>query len=407
MTKMKYLLLGLLSIVVIAGVIMGDRYSERPETILKQFIDAVNNQNYDVAYDLLHKDDKLQGKDRQSLIHYMSNYFENYELEKIEQDKVIEGTQDLERLQEQVYYPVTYYFKDRQINAGINLVRDDKWYVQFPFKWSDIEVKAPLGSEVYFNKKLLSESSQEVFRIEELLPGKYSVEMKFANDAYPIYQEMITIPKHKVVQVPYETADVMVETLPEVDVTLSGVTKNSGDGQVIFEDVLIGKYDLILEDSTGYYSSYKKEVEITEDTSVSVNKLELTEKGIKNIAHYLDGFYKDYLKGIETQDAKVLHAYTLNPEWIKTYEEWFVKNKQPKNIDFMNKVTSINQGDGSLIDVQVQEETVFTNKDTTYKVFLSSTIVLKKVGQTYQIENKVIDQSIVSYKDEEGMWVAY
>ncbi|MGL4800326.1 MAG: hypothetical protein ACRCWY_13165 [Cellulosilyticaceae bacterium] len=403
----KYWWFGCL-ILVIGIIVASVVYKESSGYVINNYIRAINGADYEKAYELLHKDELIQDTNKQAIVGYMEDYFRRSQL--IEMKKIKVQYQDAGE-----HCGVMYQFKEQQIEGRLSAVKDEEgWRVLFPFKLSDVMVQAPLGSMVLLDGKPMAEKADGMYYVDAVLPGEHVIDVAFANEGYKAYQQRITLPKDKEVKVPYEMIAVNMDVPASRIVTFSGKERVSTGEKLVFGQVLPGNYTVKVVDPNGVFETQQQVFAIQETANTLVFEPSiLSKEGTQAIHTYLEKFYTCYEEGIKTKDTSFWQKY-LVPEAtqvVGSYEDWFIENKKVVDAKMTYEIKEIKPIEGDLIAIQLVEKVELVNKETdeerAYAILLKSHMVLQPVGKNYLIQSKTIEESMVSYKDADGKWIAY
>ncbi|MGL4345151.1 MAG: hypothetical protein ACRCTE_08140 [Cellulosilyticaceae bacterium] len=398
----------------IIGLGIGIRYRNQPIYSLNQYIQAMNTRDYEKVYETFLKDQVLQEYAKEDLLRYMQAYNQNIDFVKLQKGKVHYQKEG------QVFYELVYVLESGNKGSVIKLTKDNgKWQIVFPYKTSSLNIKAPQGTKVYINGSLLS-PQQGGELSAKLLPGEYVVRMAYPKGLQPDYVTKVKVPKVSEVVSPYTTRRVSVEAPIGTIVEMAGVQKQSMTGEVVFEQVLEGQYDVKVFDKEGYLEPMVEAVSVAKDLSpVQVGEMILSPKGETVFKQFINAFYEAYLGSIRTGDVSGLENYLLgdNKEAIETeFESWFVNHKKIVGADLTIELDSYQIDDAGGIEADLLEIVTMTNQEEgennqiqeeKYQVMLrwQSHFVLEE-GQ-YRLQNREIVESIVAMEDSNGNWVQY
>ncbi|MGL5675138.1 MAG: nuclear transport factor 2 family protein [Cellulosilyticaceae bacterium] len=403
----QYWWLGCL-ILMVGIIVIGIGYKESSSRVINHYIRAINEKDYEKVYEVLHKDATVNETNKQSILMYLEDYFQRTQLMKMKKGK-------RESLEGREYYKVTYGFRESQFESGLSVIKDEEgWRILFPFKVSDVTVHAPLGSTVLLDGKPMEEKADGRYYVDAVLPGEHVIDVTFANAGYKAYQQRITLPKDKEVRVPCEMIAVNMDVPASRIVTFSGKERVSTGEELVFGQVLPGNYTVKVVDPNGVFETQEEVFAIQKDTNKLVfDKSRLSKQGEEAIDTYLEKFYGSYAEGIRTQDTSFLQKY-LVPEATQVetlYKEWFIENKKVVDAKMTYEVKELKPIADDLIEIQLVEKVELLNKETdeerAYAILLKSQMVLQPVGKNYLIQSKTIEESMVSYKDADGKWIAY
>lgn len=395
-------------------------YTKQPIFKLDSYIDAVNHKDFEEVYALLYKDSLINDENKKQIIDYMERYFGNQEFVGLKRTSVKGRTYTLGSHQkERTYYEVDYLFAKEKISNGLSLVQErGKWQVVFPFKITDVTIYAPTGTDVFFDGQQLERREDNTYCMASVLPGTHHVRMKFPNAIYSDWFKTIEVPAEKQIFSPYETVQVSIDAPINTMIELAGEKKINVEGTLVFDNVLEGAYKLKVTDPHGHLENDEQTIEVSKTNKhFDVEGLTFSESGKARITKYIEGFYKKYQEGMTTQNVKFWEQYGDMGTWQEmatTYEEWFIKSKDVKEATIDYRIESIEGTAEGCFNIQVLEEVNLLNKEgqtgrdeRQYQITLQTQLVLKPVGKSYIIQDKTIEESMVSYQDELGKWIAY
>lgn len=414
-----------LSIMVLMGIIgigVGRVYKNQPIFQVQSYIKALNERDFDLVYQYFYKDKHISNRKKQEIITCMESYFSVDNFVKIELSSLKGKDYNDKRTNAKgKYFEVNYLFKDKLVASGISLVKkEDRWEVLFPFKMTDVTVDAPLGATVYFNGKRVEKGVDGEYIIKSVLPGEHKVRIELYESDYSNYEATLKVPQQKQVTIPYETLRVKIKTKKNMIVELAGEKKVNKDGTIFFDDVLEGIYEVKVIDPYGDLETWSQTVDISKaNNTFEMKALDFSEKGRDNVKAYIRQFYNVYHKGIEEKSSAFLDHYVTNENKLdvkESFENWFIKNKNIKDAQLKFDIQHIDITKEGYLTMTVLEQVSLLNQemnprneaiDRYYKVVMKSHIVLEPVGKSYVIVDKKIEESLVSYKDEDGKWIAY
>ena len=101
---------------------------------------------------------------------------------------------------------------------------------------------------------------------------------------------------------------------------------------------------------------------------------------------------------------------------IGGFEDWFIKNKDVQNAQMEVELEQVEVTENGDLEASVLEIVHLTNKEVNdtgkmqnvgYKIALKWVMTLSIDGEEYKLKDRVLEESLVSYKDKDGKWVAY
>lgn len=314
--------------------------------------------------------------------------------------------------------------KDKIKANELTLIRDKKTkkcFVEFPYKLENINVLAPVGSDVYVNnKRVVKGVTARGVEIKNLLPGNHIVTIEYYNNMHQPFVKQINIPKENLVESPYPTHDILVSAPPGTWVTIGHTKKQSKDEEIVFNNMLAGQYDLQLsmEDQKIQVFSQKTQID-SGNTSLNLEKISGNQKIKDELQNFFSEFNKEYKQGIIEKNTEFLHKFStkdINENIISDFKMWYLDNKEIVSASSLMEVRDIYPISGNSIKVSVLETVYLTNKekdskdnykDQEYRVVIEWDYTLLRSNSTWKIVNREILQSIVAYKNEEGNWIKY
>lgn len=398
-------------LIVLVGVVIGGIYTvNQPGYKVKQFVNAVNNQDFEKAYQLIYKDELLNDMPSQTIINYMEKSFDTNRF--IKMDKP-------ERINESHTYKVsTRFIEGERVQALTAIEAHGKWYIQNPFPVETVTIYAPIGANVSFEGQPLEPKENGVYKVEQVLPGKYTVQMSFQEGNVGDYVEVISVPQTTEVISPYQMMGVSVACPLNMTVKLGGEEKVNTEGVVNFPNRIEGSYTLEIKDAYGNVTPYSEEVMIDEGNRVfEVKDFKLSQQGIVSVQQFITSFYNNYLIGIKEGDYSFLYNYVegANQEQIvDEFRQWYINDKNLIDATLLIELEQLYMDKEGKIHVTLLEVAELVNKEEdkpskqgVYKVVTNWGLVLEPKDDQYKIIQKDLKQSIISYKDENGKWIAY
>lgn len=405
-------------LIITLGIIVGATaksvysYYTGPHHIVDSYLKCLSEKNYDKLYGLLSPESLRNLGDKNEMIAY---YKRKYERE----NKLID-IEELECIGQT--YTVKYYFSTGSEQGKLSAIsKDGKWYIDFPFEESDVEIFAPYGAKVYLDSKEMNYSDYRSYKMENVLPGTYLLKVDPIQEGYTSYYKMLQIPLEKSYIVPYELAHVTINVAPQCVTRINKFSKLSQGKKVEFDDLLLGKYQIEVQDKEGYLRSQKKEVEVIKgENKFTLRDFVLSSKGEDQLEHFLNTFYRSYTEGIKAHSEALIASYFMKEQRNKQldlYKSWYIDKK-----NISDAKVSIEMGD-SLVDengilhVDITENIELYNKEynemeksevtEVYKVIIKWNTQIHILDKEWKIKSREIEESIVAVKDKKGRWVQY
>ena len=386
-------------------------YYTGADYVVDTYINCLNQKDYTKLYTLLDINSTKDIGGKKEVVDY---YQRTYEREK-RLVKVEKMGQDASG------YKVQYRYASGSEKGILSLVQvKGKWYIDFPFQSHDVEVFAPYGAKVYLDSKVMTYTSNQSYQLNHVLPGSYLLKVEPVQEGYQNYYKMVRIPEDKVYVVPYEVAHLTIEVAPGFEVVCNEFSKISDKNKVEFEDLLLGDYQVVVQDLNGYFEPQSLIVEVNKgENIVDLRDFDLSAKGEKELKTYLGKFYKAYLEGIKAHDASLVEAYfTKGQKEIQKdlFSSWFVDQKDISNAQMNVKLGESRIDKNGLIHVAITENIELTNQETNesekleekkYKVVLTWETIMNPLNGEWKIAQREITQSIVAVEDKEEHWVQY
>ncbi|MHC1748499.1 MAG: hypothetical protein AB9856_08975 [Cellulosilyticaceae bacterium] len=405
-----------ISILGVIAIILGTYwYTKTSNFAVRQYIDVMNNREFDKVYTAFSTDTVPEGIDKKEVIEYMEKYFYNNNFVKMISKGKINEHRDAKGLD---YYEVEYRLRDTVIKNLLSVKKEqNNWKVLFPFKVNDIEIFAPLGAKVYVDEQLIEESQNGVYTCKNKLPNRYNIRITYPNNIYNDYITTIEVPAQTKVVSPYKTVSVNVKVPTGMLVTLADQQLRSEDGIVTFYNILEGKYRIKVNDAYGYIKPYEQEILISErKNTVEILNLNPSEKCKKQLEQFIKTFYGDYLNGIRDMNSSFLKNYTIGEESKAMFEDWFVTKKQILNASMEITLENIKVNEEGKLEIGILEVVKLENKEKnkagnaeniTYKVVLRTDNKINIEEENWKIADRKIGESIVAYQDLHNNWVEY
>lgn len=246
------------------------------------------------------------------------------------------------------------------------------------------------------------------------------VRIAFLNEVCGDYVTNINVPTQTEVIIPYQTVEVDIDCIEGTIIEFAGERKTNKEGHVSFQNVLEGTYPLKVYDAFGNIKPYEESITVSdENRHFVVDDLFLSDLGSKRLEESINSFYTVYLEGIKKHDSKLLKNYVSmdNRQTIlEEYETWFIKNKDVKNANIEIELEQIKLSKEGDVQVEALEMVNLVNQEkevkgkvqnTEYQVVLKWDMLLKQDGESYKLQDRILKESLVSYKDKEDKWIAY
>lgn len=394
-------------------------YKNQPSYILNAYIKAINNRDYESAAVLFYEDDKLGEFKEDQLTTFLQKYFEEKGFVKMEEGRGQIGAKAVD--EEKAFYEVRYTFASQNITSTLSIVKEDsRWQVVFPFRIEDVNIYTPLGSSVWFNNQVITDKEENKYTVKNVLPGSYVVRIAFPNEIRGDYVVNINVPTETEVIIPYETVEVNIASIEGTVVELGGEKQANKEGSVSFKNVLEGTYPLKIYDAYGNIETYEKSITVSnKKRQFTMDNFSLSDRGSKRLNKSINNFYQAYIEGIKKADSQFLKSYTTSDyrqKIVDEFEEWFVKEKVIKNAQIEIELEEIKLTKEGNVEVKVLEIVNLVNqelgednktKNVDYQIVLKCIMTLKQDGENYQLQDRNLQESLVSYKDEQGKWIAY
>ena len=417
--KVLYGIIALVCLLMITACCLFAMYKTQAKYVLDTYLKAMNNRDYKAAISLIYKDEKLKGYTEEELISFIEKYFEEKNFVKVEASKTEVGGKKNDT--KYSFFEIKYTFPTQNVTSTLSLIKvDNKWKVIFPFKVEDVHIYAPLGASVWFEEDMITKKEQNKYTVPNVLPGNYVVRITFPNEISSDYITTINVPTVTEVIIPYQTVEVSVECMSGTVVELAGEKIVNKEGLVRFDNVLEGTYPLKIYDANGNIEAYEEEIVVSKkNRQFNIEHLNLSNAGNARLKKSVDGFYLAYLEGIKEQDSSFINQYLIkdiSPQIIEDFEAWFVKDKDLQTAKMEMEIETININKSGILEVETLEVIEMINKEIDergkayereYQVTLKWFMELIQEGESYKLKDRTIQESLVSYKDKDGRWIAY
>lgn len=405
-------------LIVTLGVIVGATakniysYYRGPNYIVDTYIRYLNQRTFDKIYPLLDKESLKNVGDRAEIASYYEQIYE-------QKNKLI----SVEKLECKAQtYKVNYRFYKGSQQGELSVIRKaGKWYVEFPFELSDVEVFAPYGAKVYLDSKEIVCSGNNAYKMGNVLPGTYLLKVEPAQEGYSAYYKMLEIPLEKSYIVPYELAHVTINVAPQLIVRVNSFSKLSEISKVEFDDLLLGKYQVEVQDANGYLDKQLENVEVIKGENIfTLRDFELSEKGEEKLESFLRGFYSSYIEGIQRHDEEFIAPYfegDLTATQLTLFNSWYIDKKDISEAKMNIRIGESIVDEKGILHTQVTENVELYNKEydeveekavtRVYKVIITWNTIMTISDEEWKITDREIEQSIIAMKDKEGQWIQY
>lgn len=401
-------------LIVILGVVLGAtaksmlHYYTGPDYVVHTYLKCLKQRNYDKLVTILDQRSLEQiGTKHEIIAYYQRTYEQNNKLMDVKASEGVGQT-----------YLIKYFFKNGTEQGTLSAVqKEGKWYVEFPFKACDVEIFAPYGAKVYLDSTEINYSTNKSHQVKNVLPGTYLLKVDPVQETYPSYYKMLEIPLEKDYIVPYELAHVTVNVAPQLKVQLSQFSQFSEQSKVEFEDMLLGKYQISVQDPEGYLNKQESEIDVQKGENVfTLRDFRLSDKGEKKLETFLRDFYKSYLEGIKTHHSDAIAPYfseVNKSEQLSLYNSWYIDKKNVSEATMSIKIGESTVDEQGLLHTEITEnielrhEAEDTSQTEIYKVMIKWQTSMSILNEEWQIVNREIEESIVAVKDQEGQWVQY
>lgn len=389
------------------------RYYYGPGYKIDSYVKHLNNREYNKIYALLSNEAKsILGNEAEVINYYKKIYERENKLVSVKK-VACKGTT----------YTLQYQYLRNMEKVPIETLKENKtWKIKFPFQLNDVEIFAPLGSEVYLeNSKMNYNQSTGKYELTDILPGTYLLKVSFDQSTYKDYFKALYIPDDKSFEVPYQTANVKINCAPYLKVTLSHFNKVANTNKVEFNNILLGDYQVKVEDSHGYLEPQEANITIHKgNNDFDFRNYVLTEFGNDEVDEFIERFYDTYVGAIESHNASVLTSYFISHNAVaqtQLVSDWYVDKKNIEKVEFEYKIGESSFDSMGQIRIPVQETAILYNnehdaildKDVVrcYRVILNLDTVISILESEIKVVDRTVTQSMVAVKDSEGNWNQY
>lgn len=417
--KVLFGVIALTCILMITACCLFAMYKTQAKYVSNIYLKAINNRDYKTAISLIYKDEKIKDYTEKELIKFLEKYFQEKNFVKVEASRTEIGEKKKDT--EYSFFEVKYTFENQSVTSTLSFIKvDNNWKVIFPFKVEDVHIYAPLGASVWFEQDMITKKEENKYTVPNVLPGNYVVRIAFPNKICGDYITTINVPTVTEVIIPYETVEVSVECMSGTVVELAGEKMINKDGLVRFDNVLEGTYPLKIYDINGNIEAYEQYIVVSKkNRQFNIENLNLSDIGNARLKKSTDEFYVAYLEGIKKHDSSFINQYALKdiePQIVEDFESWFIKDKDLQTAEIDVEIEEINMNKDGILEVQTLEVVEMMNKEIDaggkayqreYQVTLKWLMELVQEGEGYKLKDRTIQESLVSYKDRDGRWIAY
>lgn len=312
---------------------------------------------------------------------------------------------------------VAYTFQNKYKEDVLQLVRNNKsWEIINPFKSQVITVYAPALSKVYINGKRINSKQEGQFTESGFLPGNYMLQVVMPKPSYKDYYAVIKVPEQTEVIVPYEMVSVGVKTIKGMEVNIDSFSKVANRPQVTFGDILPGEYTLTIKSPYDTITPISQEVTIGRtNCNFNYQDLTLSKKGKEEWDAFINDFYKDYLKGIEGKEINSIANYFQarnKSKQLQLYNDWFIANKDVQDATLkvesqLGKITPQGYLQSEVVEIVELTNLEELEEKKVYRLVLKWDMQVDIMKEKWQIVDRILKESIVSYKTEDGRWIQY
>lgn len=406
------ILLGLILVGIVIGTIYSlIHYYTSPDYIVNSYVSNLMSRDYKSIYHLLEKSSTNEVGNKAEIKAYYKKVYEK-------QNQLI-GVKVISCKGEN--YEVQYTYPNGTKTENLQVVREkSKWRVRFPFDICKLEVFGAADCKVYLDGVPLLDMGEGRYIEEKVLPGMYMLQVKFPLAQYKDYYKMISLPEEGRFILPYETGAIKVYTAPGFEVSIGKSKKRSNKDQLLFSEMLLGDYELKVEDPKGYMKSQNTSFTLEKGlTSLKLQDYELTETGIKSANDFMKSFYEAYEKGINEHQAGEIAPY-LNKQYASAieaeYNSWFIDKKKIDHADFQVEYGEKFVDQSAKLHQYVTEKVILYNREEddegqmvikAYRLQLTWEMVMSSLQNDWQIEDRLMIESMVAVQDSEGRWVQY
>lgn len=405
------LIIIMLSLVFKSAEYMWDYY-RGPMYIIDHYVSALNSRAYEKVYDLLDQDTLKEMNSKAVMTQYYTRFYvKDNKLSHVSKVGWLNGK-----------YILAYEWEGKTTREALNLsYKNEEWRICFPFKFSEVQIIAPNGSEVFLGDVKLAYETGIGYKKDKLLPGKYMLKVDIPDAEEKTYYQVLEVPQTKKVVLPYELGQAQIICAPYLEVHLDTLVDQSNQGIIQIPDVLVGSHELKVVHPEGYLEPVKRVVNITTgDNTVEIKDYSLSKKGSMKWEQFLSDFYQTYEKGISKHTHESLDQYFTKSQQEKQlalFDAWYIKEKNITEADVSYKASEVMIDAEGRLHSSIIETVDLTNKEYDdleqkeisryYKVILKWEMVVDMRTQEWKIIDRSIDESMIAFKDTEGKWVQY
>ena len=389
------------------------QYYRGPEYKIDCYINYLNQREYEKIYSLLSKGSTKDIGGKKEIEAYYKKIYER-------ENKLV----SVEKIGcNKMSYKLKYQYTKGVDKDWVTLTKEkSSWKIKFPFETSEVEVFAPLGSEVYLDSKLFTYNKVAgKYELNNVLPGTYLLKVAFQKSDCKDYYKAIRIPEEKSYEVPYETACIRIKCAPNLKVSVDQFTKYSKGKSVEFNDLLLADYKIKVEDENGYFETQEKDMSVLKGTNnFAFKEFKLTEKGKEKLNAFIEAFYNGYMEAINSHSKQKLATYFAGPhkqEQLNLFSEWYIDKKDIEKVKLNLQVGESRIDEMGQIHTLIRETSELYNKEydtimnqdvvRCYKVILDYETIINVLEVNWKVTDRKILQSLVSVQDQEGKWVQY
>lgn len=391
----------------------GYNYYKGPIWAVESYVKAIEKGEYKKAYRSLNSESLNEDVNEEEMLAYYAQVYKKLiQAQRIGKVEFKGGNKAVCK--------IVYTYGNKNEEAQLELVRSNKkWEIINPFKSECITIYAPSMAKVYINGKRLTDKQEGKFTGKGFLPGNYVLQVIMPKKDYKNYTQMLKVPEQKEVVVPYDMMSVSINTVKGMEVSLDQLSKRVNKSKVTFSDILPGEYTLCIQSPYKVTTPIIKQITIDDKScNLDFEELTLSEEGEAKWHTFIDDFYKDYLKGIQTKDAAAVASYfetrTRNSQ-VQLYNDWFIANKDVKDASLHIDANFGKVKENGCLQSEVLEVIELTNleeiegdvKDRVYRLVLKWGMAINVANEKWQIANRTLKESIIAYQGEDGKWIQY
>lgn len=397
---------GCLMAIILVLICYGGKYTTMYYTgkqyVIDEYVEALENREYEEIYSLIDQEELVMNKDE--LANYYKYYYESYNM-----------LNSVKKCgwKEETSYIISLVLQNKEVLNDLQVIKkNNKWKIKFPFEYSDVSVKAPIGAKVKINESELEYSSSGQYVKNNLLPGKYVVSVDLNTPEVDKYMEVIELPKDKVVKLPYKVGNLQVKIPEKLKVKISDMDlENSNIGHDI-KDLLVGDYEVTVFQQDGYIEPITKTVNIVEgNNNLAIDQYNLSSKGNDKLIDFMKNFYENYNRAITKHEKGIIQDYFKEAKDLDEFEEWYIKDKDIKSSEVFYEYSTAKLDELGNLSLEVLEIVNLSNKEDSstreYKVVISWNMYLDIMADEWRVINRELKESIVAIKDSEDRWIQY